>query len=62
MSLGGGGTATITDSTISDNSASEGGGILNVGSTTTIGDTVLNADEFGGTISQLTGRRHLPWV
>jgi hypothetical protein len=49
----GGGTLTVTHSTISDN---EGGGISNVnGQATQIGDTVLNAGEFGGTISNNGG-------
>jgi hypothetical protein len=43
------GNLTVTNSTFSDNSAAFGGGISNAGEAT-VGDTVLNAGTFGGTI------------
>jgi hypothetical protein len=49
MFIGGGATATVTDSTFSDNFAQRGGAINN-GGAAQIGDTILNAAEGSGTI------------
>jgi len=50
ISYGGAGTLTVTYSTISGNSASDSGGSIDNAGQATIGHTVLNAGEFGGTI------------
>jgi hypothetical protein len=59
VGIGGGisnsGRLSVTNATLSGNSAGHGGGIYNHGESTHIGNTVLNAGEFGETIFNESG-------